>query len=210
MPQEILEGNPWEKGTKTRVKEWVKENVRRRGLDSILWGRWEECEVWEEEEEEGAKEMARKTVVGSPKGRNPPTSSKQMRRLGEPRRKMCRVEEDRSPRESNPQNGNSPPRPPPGAEGPNMTKLTNPSRQYGNKRRAAKKRKEESRKKRELKAKEKKEKAALREKKRKEREDALRRKGDKCTKNQPKILEWIRKNGGGQKKPPTGGRKGVG
>ena len=59
MPQEILEGNPWEKGTKTRVKEWVKENVRRRGLDSILWERWEECEVGEEEEEEGAKETVR-------------------------------------------------------------------------------------------------------------------------------------------------------
>ena len=42
MPHEILEGNPWEKGTKTRVKEWLKDNVRRRGLDSILWGRWEQ------------------------------------------------------------------------------------------------------------------------------------------------------------------------
>ena len=135
------------------------------GVDSVLWGRWEECEEWEEkEEEEGAKDMERKTVGGSPKGRNPPTSRKQMRRLGEPRRKMCRVEEDQSPKASNPQNGNSSPRPPPGAEGPNVMKLTNTSRQYGNKRRAAKKRKEEFRRKRELKAKEKKEKAALKEK----------------------------------------------
>ena len=52
MPHEILEGNPWEKGTKTRVKEWVKDNVRRRGLDSILWGRWEQCEEEEDGEEE--------------------------------------------------------------------------------------------------------------------------------------------------------------
>ena len=162
IPQDILEGNPWEKGTKVRVKEWVKENVRRRGADSVLWGRWEENVEWEErEEEEGAKAMDK----GSPKDRNPPTSSKQMRRMGEPRRKICRVEEDQSPKASNPQNGNSSPRPPPGAEGPNVTKLTNTSRQYGNKRRAAKKRKEEFRKKRELKVKEKKEKAALKEKK---------------------------------------------
>ena len=119
---------------------------------------------------------------------------------------MCRVEEDQSPKESNTQNGNSNPRPPPGEEGPNV----NTSRHYGNKRLNAKKRKEEFRRKRELKAKEKKEKAALKEKKRKEREEALRRKGDRRTKNQPKILEWIRKKGGGQKKLPTGGRKGVG
>ena len=52
MPHEILEGNPWEKGTKTRVKEWLKDNVRRRGLDSILWGRWEQCEEEEDGEEE--------------------------------------------------------------------------------------------------------------------------------------------------------------
>ena len=167
---------------------------------------------WEEREEgeEGAKATERKMIKGSPKDRNPPTSSKQMRRLGEPRRKMCRVEEDQSPEESNPQNGNSSPRPPPGAEGPNVTNLTNTSRQYGNKRRAAKKRKEEFRRKRELKAKEKKEKAALKEKNRKEREEALRRKGARRTKNQPKILEWFKKKGGGQKRLPTGGRKGVG
>ena len=141
--------------------------------------------------------MVRKTVVGSPKGRNPPTSRKQMRRLGEPRRKICRVEEEQMPEDSNSQRGNSPPWPPPGAEGPNVTQLTNTSRQDGNKRRAGRKRKEEYRNKRELKAKEKKEKVALREKKRKELEDTLRRKGERRTKNQPKILEWIRKTGPG-------------
>ena len=36
MPQEMLEGNPWEKGTKTRVKEWVKDNVGRRGIANIM------------------------------------------------------------------------------------------------------------------------------------------------------------------------------
>ena len=129
-----------------------------------------------------------------------------MRKLGEPRRKVCRVEEEQSPDENNTQNGNSNPRPTPGEEGPNV----NPSRHYGNKRLNAKKRKEEFRRKRELKAKEKKEKAALKEKNRKEREEALRRKGARRTKNQPKILEWFKKKGGEQKRHPTGGRKGVG
>ena len=46
---------PWEKGTKTRVKEWVKDNVGRRGLDAILWGRWERCEEKDEGEEETGK-----------------------------------------------------------------------------------------------------------------------------------------------------------
>ena len=88
--------------------------------------------------------------------------------------------------------------------------ITNTNPQDGNKRRAARKRKEEYRKKRELKAKEKKEKVALAEKKRKELEDTLPRKGERRTKNQPKILEWFRKKEGGQQKPPIGGKKGVG
>ena len=29
MRREMLEANPWEKGTKMRVKEWVKDNVGR-------------------------------------------------------------------------------------------------------------------------------------------------------------------------------------
>ena len=33
------------------MKEWVKENVKRKGADSILWGRWEVNEEWEECEE---------------------------------------------------------------------------------------------------------------------------------------------------------------
>ena len=55
-----------------------------------------------------------------------------------------------------------------------------------------------------------KEKAALKEKERKEQEDMLRRKGERRTKNQPKILEWFRRKDGGQQKTRTGGKKGVG
>ena len=33
MPREMLEANPWEKGTKMKIKEWVKDNVGRRGED---------------------------------------------------------------------------------------------------------------------------------------------------------------------------------
>ena len=72
------------------------------------------------------------------------------------------------------------------------------------------KRKEDYRTKRELKAKVRKEKAALKEKERKEQEDMLRRKGERRTKNQPKILEWFRRKDGGQQKTRTGGKKGVG
>ena len=83
-------------------------------------------------------------------------------------------------------------------------------RSDGNKRQYARKRKEDYRTKRELKAKMRKEKAALKEKKRKEQEDMLRRKGEKRTKNQPKILEWFRRKDEGQKKTRTGGKQGVG
>ena len=206
IPQDILEGNPWERGTKVRVKEWVKENVKRRGADSVLWGRWEESVEWEECEEDEEKVAEKRMSKGSPKDRNPPTSSKQMRKLGEPRRKVCRIEKELSPDENNTQDVNSDPRPKPGEEGTNVTQC----RQKGNKRQRAVKRKEEFRKKKELKAKEKKEKAAQKEKNRREREEALRRKGAKRTKNQPKILEWFKKQGGEQKRYPMGGRKGVG
>ena len=149
MPQDLLEGNPWEKGTKIRVKEWVKENVRRRGLDSILWGRWEECDEGEEEEEEGAKETARLTAGGSPKNRDPPTSREQMRKLGEPRRKICRIEEEQMPEDNPSQRGNSPTWPPSRAEGPLVRRLTSPTPPDGNKRQGARKRKEDHRTKRE-------------------------------------------------------------
>merc|ERR1739842_88347 len=95
LPQEILEGNPSEKGTKRKVKEWVKENVRRKGADPILWGRWETEEEWEEcEENEGEEStMGSSKEGGAPESkmrRKPPTSSKQLRKLGEPSKKMGR------------------------------------------------------------------------------------------------------------------------
>ena len=168
------------------------------------------CDEGEEEEEEGAKDTARLTAGGSPKSRDPPTSRKQMRKLGEPRRKICRIEEEHQPENSPSQRGNSPTWPPPRAEGPPVRRLTSPTTPDGNKRQGARKRKEEQRTKRELKAKLRKEKAALKEKKRKEQEDMLRRKGEKRTKNQPKILAWFRRKDEGQQKTRTGGKQGVG
>ena len=211
IPQDILEGNPWEKGTKRRVKEWVKENVKRKGADSILWGRWEVNEEWEECEEcedgeyEQNSSRKRRAEEGK-KNRKPPTSKKQLKKLGEPCRKVCRVEEDTATDENKTQAVNSEPRPKPGEEGALVTK----TQQSGNTRQKARKRKEDFRLKMELKRKEKKEKAAQKEKNRKEREEAVRRKGEKRTKNQPKILDWFRKQEGEQRRQPMGGRKGVG
>ena len=86
MPADQLKGNPWEKGTRTRVKEWVKDNVNRRGEDSILWGRWKlNTEASDEDEDSGTH---------TPKDRDPPTSKKQMRKLGEPLRKVQRLTMD--------------------------------------------------------------------------------------------------------------------
>ena len=59
------------------------------GSDIILWGRWKNCD----EEGEGEEAIRRKTGGEGPKGRNPPTSRKQMRKLGEPQRMACRLEE---------------------------------------------------------------------------------------------------------------------
>ena len=119
---------------------------------------------------------------------------------------MCRVEEESALDENKTQVVNSEPRPKPGEEGALVTKI----QQSGNTRQKARKRKEDFRRKMELKKKEKKEKAAQREKNRKEKEEAVRRKGEKRTKNQPKILDWFRKQEGEQRRQPMGGRKGVG
>ena len=210
IPQDILDGNPWEKGTKRRVKEWVKDNVKRKGADSILWGRWEvneegeECEECEDGDEHNSSR--KRGAEEGKKKRNPPTSNKQLKKLGEPCRKMCKVEEESASNENKTQVVNSEPRPKPGEEGALVTKI----KQNGNKRQNARKRKEDFRRKMELKRKEKKEKAAQKEKNRKEREEAVRRKGEKRTKNQPKILDWFRKQEGEKRRQPMGGRKGVG
>ena len=211
IPQDILEGNPWEKGTKRRVKEWVKENVRRKGADSILWGRWEinegweDCEEYEDEDLEQNASRKRRAEEGK-KNRKPPTSNKQLKKLGEPCKKICRIEEESAKDVDKTQAVNSEPRPKPGEEGSHVPKTT----QSGNTRQKARARKEEYRRKVELKRKEKREKAAQKERKKKEREEAVRKKGEKRTKNQPKILDWFSKKEGEQRRQPMGGRKGVG
>ena len=100
--------------------------------------------------------------------------------------------------------------PPPEVDGPPVRKLTSPGVHNCKKRQAARSRKEEYRTKRELKAKVRKEKAIMRAKKKKEQEEILRKKGERLTKNQPKIVEWFRRDEGGQRKAHAGGKTGVG
>ena len=66
MPRDLLEANPWEKGTKMRVKEWVKDNVGRRGEDMVLWGRWEAAGEAEEGEcvQENTKGRKKQKTAG--------------------------------------------------------------------------------------------------------------------------------------------------
>ena len=138
--------------------------------------------------------------------RKPPTSSKQLRKLGEPCKKVGRIEEDSANDGDITQAVNSDPRPKPGEEG----SAEKERGQGDNKRKKARTRKEEYRRKAELRRKEKKEKAAEKEKKKKERAEALRKKGEKKTKNQPKISIWFRKKDAEQRGQPVGGRQGVG
>ena len=91
-----------------------------------------------------------------------------------------------------------------------MRKPERPGVHNGKKRQAARLRKEENRTKREQKAKVRKEKAMMRAKKKKEQEEILRQKGERLTKNQPKIVEWFRKEEGGPRKAHAGGKTGVG
>merc|ERR1712140_81777 len=113
----------------------------------------EECE--ENESEMGSSKEGRKQE--SKVRRKPPTSSKQLRKLGEPNKKMGRIEED-SARDANiPQAVKSDPWPKPGEDG----SAEKGGGQEVNGRKNARKRKEEYRKRAELRKKEKKEKAAL-------------------------------------------------
>ena len=82
MPTDLAQRNPWEKHTRRRVKEWVKDNVSRRGEDGILWGRWNA---------DNTGVMGKDEASPLPKEREPPTSRKQMRKLGEPPRKVQRT-----------------------------------------------------------------------------------------------------------------------
>ena len=52
MPDNLRERNPWLTSTKKMVRNWVKENVGRKGEDAILWGKWEETNLEEERLEE--------------------------------------------------------------------------------------------------------------------------------------------------------------
>ena len=142
----------------------------------------------------------------SPKSRNPPTSRKRMRRLGEPQRKMLKLEKHQSDEH-----------PPANADGPGRNQQTigserkgltdEPRRENG----AQKKlRKVKNREKREQKTKARKEREAAKAKKKTEREEKLRNKGEMLTRNQPKISGWFRKEGAGSKRTPTGGKTGVG
>ena len=97
-----------------------------------------------------------------------------------------------------------------GADGLPRIKPSKPAVQKRNNRQAKIMKKEESRTKRELKAKMRKEKAAMRRRKKKEQEERMQKKGERLTKNQPKIVEWLRSDGGGQRRAHTGGKKGVG
>ena len=81
VPQELLEKNPWKDSTKKAVRKWVKENVRIKGEDAILWGKWEEDDLECERLEEGT----------CPK---PYWTEKQMRRRGEPLRKRMRQDKE--------------------------------------------------------------------------------------------------------------------
>ena len=79
IPQELLKRNPWLDGTKKAVRNWVRTNVKTKGEDAILWGKWEEDDLEYERLEEGT----------CPK---PYWTEKQMRRRGEPQRKKMRRE----------------------------------------------------------------------------------------------------------------------
>ena len=97
IPQELLKRNPWLDGTKKAVRNWVRTNVKTKGEDAILWGKWEEDDLEYERLEEGT----------CPK---PYWTEKQMRRRGEPQRKKMRrespgeKEEDRADEEDEKEN----------------------------------------------------------------------------------------------------------
>ena len=100
--------------------------------------------------------------------------------------------------------------PTPEVEGPPVRKPERPGVHNGKKRQAARLRKEENRTKREQKAKVRKEKAMIRAKKKKEQEEVLRKRGERLTRNQPKIVEWFRKEEPESRNAHAGGKTGVG
>ena len=81
MPEEMRSRDPWLATTKKLVREWVKENVARKGEDAVLWGKWEEIDLEEEKLEEACP--------------RPVWTDKQMKRRGEsPKKKIKKDKSD--------------------------------------------------------------------------------------------------------------------
>ena len=78
--EDMRSKDPWLATTKKLVREWVKENVARKGKDAVLWGKWDETDLEEEKLEDAYP--------------RPTWTEKQMRRRGEPPRKKIRRDED--------------------------------------------------------------------------------------------------------------------
>ena len=76
MREEIWTRDPWLDSTKRKVRGWVMENVRRKGDDAVLWGKWDEEDLREEKLEEECP--------------RPIWTEKQRRRREEPPRKKPR------------------------------------------------------------------------------------------------------------------------
>ena len=131
-----------------------------------------------------------------------------MRKLGEPQRKVQKLEKQHSDEH-----------PPANADGPERDQQISgterkgvmntqkgrqddePKRESGAQKKLKKAIKRE---KREQKTKERKEREAAKAKKKKEGEDKLRRRGEMLTRNQPKISEWFGKEGAGSKRTLQG------
>ena len=148
--------------TKKAVKRWVKENVGSRGEDHILWGRWQTVEALEE----GGEVQKRK---------KPPTSNKQMKKLGEPSRKerkeVVAVKEDPGKK---------------GVEEKTHKDEQKPTRKEENLRR------EERRLAREVRRKKTKDNRLEKERKKKLAKEKLEQEGLKRNKNQMVLREWLR------------------
>ena len=161
MPEELRERNPWKESTKKAIKRWVKENVGSRGDDHILWGRWQTVEA-----PEGGEVQKRK---------KPPTSNKQMKKLGEPSRKERKEEVD-----TKDEPGKK------GVEEKSNTDEKKPTRKEENLRR------EERRLAREVRRKKTKDNKLKKEKKKKLAREKLENEGLKRNKNQMILREWLR------------------
>ena len=63
------------------MKEWIKDNVGRRGEDDILWGRWGEPQ------DENESDMTEDAGQNGRKMKKPPVSGKSLKAAGAPRAK---------------------------------------------------------------------------------------------------------------------------